>query len=208
MSRLVCFLMLVSVGVAGCASGGGRVRADAAGDEGRVATFQVGPGEYAGAFDAARRVLLDARFELDRIDAAAGVITTHPKATSGLATPWDTEQSTIGQEISDMVNHQRRRVRVTFRPTEESTGDGSVDLRTLGAPILGRVDVVIERLHRPGWRLETTSIHLSRQAMDPTYRERSMWPTYAVAVSQDPALARRLACKMQDRTRQLAEAGR
>jgi hypothetical protein len=206
MSRLVCFLMLVCVGVVGCASGGGSVR-DVAGDEGQGATFQVGPGEYAGAFDAARRVLLDARFELDRIDAAAGVITTHPKATSGLATPWDTEQSTFSQEISDMVNHQRRRVRVTFRSPEDATGDGSVDLRTLDAPILGRVDVVIERLHRPGWRLETTSIHLSRHAMDPTFRERSMWPTYAVAVSQDPALAKRLACKMRDRTRQFVEAG-
>ena len=66
-----------------------------AGSGPRSAEFQVSPGQYARAFDEARDVLTGYRFELDRVDAAGGVIATAPKTTAGLATPWDSEQTTL-----------------------------------------------------------------------------------------------------------------
>ena len=71
------FLLLISVLVlSGCATS-------------RPAEFATAPGGYAAAFDAAREVLREFRFELERVDARSGIITTRPKATAGLATLWD-----------------------------------------------------------------------------------------------------------------------
>src|SRR5688500_8446844 len=82
-------------------------------------TFAVDAGRYGEAFDAAREVLRAARFDIDRVDAGGGVISTEPKRSAGLATPWDREQSTMGQEFEDLLNHQQRTVRITFEPAGE-----------------------------------------------------------------------------------------
>lgn len=74
-------------------------------------------GRYREAFDAARTVLREYRFDLDRVDARAGLITTAAKPTAGLATPWDLEQSSISQEWEDLINQQQRRVTVSFTST-------------------------------------------------------------------------------------------
>src|SRR5262245_24222130 len=104
-------------------------------------TFTVPAGEYAKAFDSARDILRGHRFELERIDAQGGVITTQPKSTVGLATPWDREQSTLHQEFDDLFNQQRRVVRITFEPAVPTD-----DLTQATGPLNAQVEVVVYRL--------------------------------------------------------------
>ena len=106
-------------------------------------------------FDAARETLMGFRFALDRVDARRGVITTHPKRTAGIATPWDKEQSGIDQEWEDLLNEQRRVVRIEFDPAGEQAADQE---RTM------RIQVEVVRTHRPNWRIETESVRLSHHA--------------------------------------------
>ncbi|MDX2016640.1 MAG: hypothetical protein SFY95_03245 [Planctomycetota bacterium] len=180
-------------------------------------TFDVPAGSYAQAFDATRDVLRSYRFTLERTDAQQGVITTAPKTTQGLASPWDAEQSSVGQEWEDFVNQQRRRVRVTFEPAVESAGQpagdstanpqavnsgavnsgGESDLK----PLVGKVEVIVERVQRPGWRPATRSIRSSSFAYDEDFGTRGLWPTYTVVQSGDPDLADRLADRLAEQIR-------
>jgi len=158
----------------------------------------VATGQYDRAFDAVRDTLTRYRFELERVDARAGVITTRPKSTGGLATPWDREQSTLDQAWENLLDEQRRIVRVTFEPWEPMSGTTPApppdrDLRALDQGMIAHVDVVIERVQHACRRLEPSSIQLSSVTEDPALRERGLWPSYNVAFSQDPLLARRLA---------------
>lgn len=165
----------------------------------RSPEFHVAPGQYAAAFEAARDTLVAARFEIERVDAAGGVITTNAKTTAGLATPWDTEQSTLTQEWEDFVNDQQRRVRITFEPRTPPAGDGPIDLRTVDGPMIGRIEVVVDRIRRPNWRLEPTSMRFSSFAQDPALAGRGMAPRYEVPFTQDPLLAARFAEQIRTR---------
>lgn len=160
--------------------------------------FRVNPGDYAAAFDAARESLVGRRFPLERVDARAGVITSQAKTTSGLATPWDGEQSTLDQETEDLLNGQQRRVRITFESVG-AEGTPPDDFRTVPGPLSARVEVVVERIHRPGWRIEPTAVRFSSQAQDPGLTARGMYPTYSVPLSQDPKLAARIAREIEGR---------
>lgn len=156
--------------------------------------FTVPPGRYADAFEAVRDTLDAERFQVDRVDAAEGVITSTHKTTAGLATPWDDEQQTFGQEWEDLINDQDREVRITFEPvTPPPPGDQPLDLRRFDGPITAHVDVVINRTQHTGWRLETTGLRFSSYTQDPALTERGMWPSYSVPFSEDPLLAGRLA---------------
>lgn len=163
--------------------------------------FTVPDGGYAAAFDAARTSLIDRRFDLERVDARAGVITTKTKSTAGLATPWDTEQSSLDQEVEDLLNGQQRRVRITFEPLATEGGFlPSEDIREFKGPLSARVEVVIERIHRSGWQIQTTAVRFSDLTRDPELSDRGMWPTYAVPFSQDPKLASRIAIEIEKKT--------
>lgn len=164
------------------------------------ATLAVPAERYAAAFDAAREVLRDARFDLDRVDARAGVITTQPKKSIGLLSPWDTEQSTVRQEADDLFNRQRRAVRVTFEPPDGPPPAGTDLLTSDAAEFIMRVSVVVEREHQPGWRLESTSVRLNTRSTDLALAERGLTPWYTVAVAQDPAFASRLTEEIRRRT--------
>ncbi len=163
MSRLVALFGLAFV-LVGCAA-----------SDPAPPTFLVSAGHYADAFDATRDTLRTMQFELDRVDARAGVITTRPKHSAGIATPWDREQSTLSQEWEDFTNEQYRSVRILFEPTAgraagSRQSDGSSpasDLRTFSGDLTGTVIIVIERKSRPNWRIDTTSIRLSSFARDP-----------------------------------------
>jgi hypothetical protein len=187
MPRLILLLLLAAL-LSGCAT-----------NRPLSTDFPVPAGGYIKAFDEARDVLIGMRFELDRVDAAAGVITTQPKHTAGLATPWDAEQSTLEQEWEDLVNEQERRVRITFEPAEATAGEWP-DLREYTGPMTGHVEVAIDRVHHAGWRLETTSIRYSTYTIDPTLIDRQMWPLYSVPFSQDRLLADELAEKIERKT--------
>jgi len=208
-ARSVFRLTMVCLGVLSCSAG---LVGCASSQEPTRTEIRVAPGEYAEAFESAKRVLRRQRFALERVDAAAGVITTKPKRTAGLATPWDLEQSTLRQEWGDFINDQQRRVRVVFAPAGELTddrprpqaapGEAAPDLRTLDQPIVGRVEVVVERRYRPGWRIPPVSARRASFAFDPIFASR-IGRRYTVPRSQD----RRLATRLSDEIDTLREAG-
>ena len=166
------------------------------------ATFHVSAGHYADAFNAARDTLRTMQFELDRVDARAGVITTRPKHSAGIAAPWDTEQSTLSQEWEDFTHEQYRSVRLLFEPTEraaaiaqESGVSALTDLRKFSGDITGIVIVVIKRKTRPNWRIDTTSIRLSSFARDPLGGSGRV----LVPIERDTRLEGRLARRIERR---------
>lgn len=171
------------------------------------ADFTIAPDRYGAAFDAARETLIDLGFEIDRVDARLGIITSKPKTTAGLASPWDRDQSTIGQEFEDLFNRHFRRAVITFHLSDEPLhlprrpqtvpGPMPADLRVAAQPIVTRVEVVLERHRRPGWRIEPAVLRMSSRAMDPELRRTGMWPTYAVPFSYDPLLAERIAAQIR-----------
>ncbi|MBM4107385.1 MAG: hypothetical protein FJ255_00985 [Phycisphaerae bacterium] len=163
---------LALIAVAACLLGG------CAGSAG-PAEFSVAEGDYARAFDAVRDVLIARGFTLDRIDAQAGVITTRAKPTSGLATPWDGEQSSAGQEVEEFLNRTQRRARVTFDPAE-------------GGQRRVVVEVLVERVHRRGWSPAPVSVRQSTFWHDP----QGGAPVFASLVEADEALAARLSRRM------------
>lgn len=172
-------------------------------------TFSVASGRYADAIDAATRVLGDRGYAVERIDARNGVVTSRPKPTTGLLTPFDDDQSGTGDEWQDFVNVQRRTVRIVFEapgPVEEpgpSAPAAPVEpppsIAASEGPWVGRVEVVVERRHRPNRRIEPESIRRSTRFGDPELASRGMTPEYFVAIRQDPALAGRLARAIEDR---------
>ncbi len=130
---LVCGAFLTAGYVGGCSSsavyGGHEYTVAAPGSE-RQRVIEV-----------VRGVLSDRRFVIDRVDARRGVVTTEFKSTQGIVSPWDGEQGSVNQEMADFVNQHERAVRV------EIQDDGEIV-----------VSVVVQRLHRPGWKIETESI--------------------------------------------------
>lgn len=170
---------------------------------------QIAAGGYGSAFEATRQTLRDFDFHLDRVDAASGVITSAVKPTSGLATPWDPEQSGIDQEWEDFINRQRRTVRVAFVPQEEQGQDTPkrdpasakapdlVDLRDYQGPVVATVEVTVERVQRPGWQVNTRSINNSTFTMDPALQAAGKYPTYAVELEPDTRLAKRIAARIK-----------
>jgi hypothetical protein len=144
------------------------------------------PESYPHIFNAAREILAEYRFTIDRVDAARGVITTHPKRTAGLATPWDREQSGLRQEIEDLAHQQERTARVTFEPPE--------------APTRVIVQIVLGRVHRPNWRIETDAIRQSTHARDPIAIRAGQPPEFREPVAEDRALAQRIMADIHARS--------
>lgn len=176
------------------------------------ATLHIPAGDYAAAFDAARHELRDAGFILERVDAWSGVITTRASTSAGFATPWSSDQSSIGQELGDFAHRNRRIVRITFEPAAppapptsaaasaepaspptEPAAEPVGDLRAAETDLVMRIRVIVERVQQPGWRIDTSSIRQSSYATDPALVARGMQPTFAVPREEDPLLAARLA---------------
>lgn len=168
----------------------------------------IAAGQYPDAFEATRESLRELNLTLDRVDAASGVITTAMKPSSGFATPWDLEQSGADQEWEDFINRQRRFVRVEFVPAGEETpvarrdpaaakAAPSVDLRDYAGPVVATVSVTVERVQRPGWRVNTKSINQSTFTRDPELAAAGKFPTYTVELEPDRRLAGRIARDIQ-----------
>lgn len=160
-----------------------------------------------GCFDLARDILREEGFVLDRVDAQGGVITTRAKTTAGFATPWHSDQSTASQEVEDLASRQQRTVRITF---EAPNGTMFEDLRSAEAAgtesteLTMTVRVIVERMSRPGWRVNTTSVRLSSYCIDTELRDRGMAGQYAVAREDDQDLAERLANEILSRQARIA----
>ena len=163
------------------------------------AMLPIAPGQYAATFDQTRDVLRDLGFILDRVDAQQGVIATLPKGTGGLATPWDREQSGLGDRAEDAVQKHQRVVRIEFAPAGTEPGTVEVrDLRTDQRPLEAQVSVTVYALNQPGWRLNTQAILESTYTHDPQLDERGMG-LYSVAIRRDDDLARRIVRRVQER---------
>lgn len=175
--------------------------------------LSIAPGRYAAAFDAAREVLRDARFDIDRVDARAGVITTTRRVATGVALPWDMAGTSADQQVEDFMNRQSKRIRVSFEPAAAATEPKEpAPIRDLlGAEpgeLVMRVRVLVEREQRPTWRLESTSVRLSTRSGDPALARRAMEPGYAVVLREDVELGGRLAARIARRLEEAAGAER
>lgn len=146
--------------------------------------FTFATNDYTAAFDTTRDVLRSYRLDLDRIDAAAGVISTAPEFSPGLLQPWSPLQTGLGDEWEDTLNHQSRAVRVTFEP------DGAESMR-------GSVWVTVLREQRAGRRLDSETVGGSTFTVDPQLRERHS-SVYLVPIRRDPSLEARLAKRIED----------
>lgn len=160
--------------------------------------------EYADAFTAARDVLHSYRFTLNRVDARAGVLTTHPNASAGFFTPWNRQETTLGQAWEDTIHDQQRRIEIVFSPASaESTGpdlradqarEHEVDLLEQPRDTTAHVAVVVERIYQFGWRPNTKSTVLMSLTEDTQPDAPSR---VVVDISDDPALAGRIASEIQ-----------
>lgn len=189
----------------------------------------IAPGQYTAAFDAAREVLRDYKFTLSRIDARAGVIMTEPRFSYGVASPFDPVHLSARDSVRDFMNQQDRRVRITFSrpgdapppdlesgpaPSAPSAGappaDGLMldnsrippigeDLRAESGALIMHVDVIIDRIHVPHRRLETSSIRQTTFAQEPALGERGMQPSYSVPRERDDKLAAKLLADVLER---------
>jgi hypothetical protein len=157
----------------------------------RTSDVAIDAGSYDVAFDAAKEVLREQGFRLERIDAAKGIITTQPRHSAGLATPWNMDDSGLGQEIEGFVNEQRRRVTVLFEPdSDTSAADGGM---------VCRVRVTVYRTQSPGWRVSSRTPTLPSVTTDPALSARGLGYGYETPRSRDVALERRLAGSIGER---------
>lgn len=163
----------------------------------RSTTFDTPAGEYTRAFEAAKDELRAAGFELERVDARAGVITTRPSASAGLFTPWVRDEQTFGAELDGAANAERRVVTVRFLPAAVS--DGAGDLRDAEAALQGEVEVEVLRLYRPGRTPESASVRLTTQFRDPAWQAAGLQPDVTSVYGDDPDLAAALAGRIARR---------
>ena len=163
------------------------------------ASFRITSAEYDAYFDAARETLRDYRFDLDRVDARSGVITTQPVAAAGWATPWIDHASTSGQATNDLIHRNRRLATVRFAQVDAATGVArpvdpvSDDLRGFVGTIEVSVSVVLEEVYRAGRRVSPTSIRLSSFSEDPRSEAIGAQRLRTRVVGSDGALAARVA---------------
>ncbi|MFM9958963.1 MAG: hypothetical protein ACKVZJ_12900 [Phycisphaerales bacterium] len=203
---VLCFTAFAALPMTGCASSPApapmlRVEADA----------------YPAAFEAAKDVLREYAFELDRVDATAGVLTTHTRGSAGFATPWIPHSSSFGDAGRGFLDRERRRAMVVFEPVDsdqpvESTpeqaaasvdspvadsknmhGEDRADPLPPGVSLHAKVMVVVERVYRPGRRVGSTSVRLASFASDPELKEQGLEPAFSREVREDPGLEARMA---------------
>lgn len=159
--------------------------------------FDVAAGDYPRAFEAAKRVLRDSQFELQRIDAREGVITAAPRPSSGFATPWIGHGTTFGDGTEGLAHFQQRSVRIEFVPASEPLAEGNpqapTDLRTFTGAVRGDVTVTVERFTKPGRRVDSTSVDLLSFAEDPEALASGAQPAHTRVLRDDPELAGRIA---------------
>jgi hypothetical protein len=161
-----------------------------------AAAYLFDASNYAQVFQAAKDVLREYQFELDRVDARSGIITTQPKPSAGLATPWIPHSGDFKGSVRGLIEHEQRRARVEFVPAglAEPQAPGTPDLREATGAMVARIEVEIDRVHRPHRRASPTSIKLSSFARDtgPTSDSRSAQRGYQLQTLDDESLGQRM----------------
>jgi hypothetical protein len=216
-SRVLRAGFLGVIGVVACA-----VVSGCAGKSKPDATVAVPAGRYPEAFEAAKDALREFQFELDRVDAAGGIVTTHARGSAGFATPWVPHTSGLEDAGRGFVERERRRAAVVFEAVGAGGTEGSepsallssgkepavarvgvgddalpIDLALepldTSGEVRARVRVWVERVYRPGRRVSSTSVRLSSFTSDPELREEGLEPAFAVTTREDEALGGRVA---------------
>lgn len=173
-------------------------------------TVSVPAGQYTVAFEAAKDALREFQFDLERVDAAGGIVTTHRRGSAGFATPWVPHSSSVSDMGEGFVERERRHAAVVFLPvgaaepvSAEAGSDAQIDyaLQPIDteAELTAKVHVWVERVYRPGRRVSAASVRLSSFTSDPELREEGLEPAFAVETREDPALGARLAAWMSGR---------
>jgi len=157
------------------------------------ARIELQAADYDAVFAAAREVLAKYRFGINRVDASRGVIMTFPKRTAGLASPWDSEQSTLGQELEDLANQQERTVRIEFVQSADTEPGDPESALSNSQSVIAMVEVIISRVHRPHWRVESESVRLSTHARSRNAAGHVEPNSFREPIGQDRALAERIA---------------
>lgn len=185
----------------------------------------VAPGSYDAAFVAAKDSLREFAFELDRVDGVGGLISTHTRRSSGIATPWIPHSDGLGGAVDGAFEYERRRAVVTFdapdaprSPAPETSGaeapaTAAAPAADPGVPewniarepvapdnaLTANVRVWVERVYRPGRRVSPTSVRLSSFTSDPELRDAGLEPAIIVPVREDPSLAAKIAADISRR---------
>ncbi|MEO1584110.1 MAG: hypothetical protein AAFR96_06005 [Planctomycetota bacterium] len=171
-------------------------------------TVDIPAGRLSLGIDAARETLVDIGFTLNRVDAAAGVITTEPLTARGLMAPWERQQTSLAAEAGDALHPQTRTARIEFLSPAAATSLGSNTSATQIDPMPGRttidastpvvaiVTVLVERHYRPGFRPQVVDVVRSSRAFDPSSAEGRI---FSVAVERDAPLEARIADEIADR---------
>jgi len=168
-------------------------------------SFTIEQADYARAFSAARDELRSHRFDLAGVDARAGEIGTEPAGSAGLLTPWIDHSDTLTGAWTDLLNDQRRIAVVRFLPeagaraAEVSPADAQADVRSGAGPLTVEVEVQIQRLYRPGRRVDGTDVRLRSVTKDPAWQRQGLQPWYAAPEGTDERLAARMAAGIQRR---------
>ncbi len=171
--------------LAGCA--GEADRGSALDDQTARDGITVAPGEYAAMFDHARNTLRDAGFTIERVDAAAGVITTAPMP--GL----DAWKSPLLRKsgVAGLRSWHGSTVEAT---ATFSTAPAVIDLRTASTPLTLRFEVIERREYHPTRKIDSTSVVYESEFSDRDYARRGLEPSFTVAVERvypaEAALAR------------------
>ncbi|MEL7484148.1 MAG: hypothetical protein AAFN41_07320 [Planctomycetota bacterium] len=191
MRKRIMIVLACITGIAGCAA-----------PPNNAGTASIEPLAYPASFDHAREVLVDLGFTLNRVDAAAGILTTDPLPARGLAAPWERQQASRRGEIADTIHPQSRTVRIEFvpastldaMPSDASPNQVAVSPspRQLNAstPLVARVTVLIERTYRPNMRPQVVDVVRTRRAFDPAFEPGR---EFTVVVQRDSDLERRIA---------------
>lgn len=176
-------------------------------DDHGPSTFRIPSAEYAIYFDSARDVLREYHFDLERVDARAGVITTRPVAAAGWATPWIDHASTWTQATDDLLHRNRRTASILFAPVARETNISRAvdpttgDLRTFEGTVEVSVSVILEEVYRPGRRVSPTSIRLTSFTVNPADGDLDVQQLRTKTVGADSTLARRIADSLREHAR-------
>ncbi|MEM8834948.1 MAG: hypothetical protein AAGD00_03915 [Planctomycetota bacterium] len=189
------FVVLTLTGLGGCKSSP-NTPASAVVAQPLAATFDLELDNYPTAFEATKDVLREAGFTLDRIDAERGVITTRPRSSAGIFTPWLDFSDSLGGDVENALHAEWRRVRVSVldQHTGEPIGaNGSLDALSM------QIEVLRERVQRPHRRTDPRLIRRSSFARESALVQREMQPGYVVPLDRDVELARRLLTEVERR---------
>ena len=178
-----------------------------------AAVFSVSAADYADTFEVARAELLRRRFELERVDAQAGVILTQPEGGAGLLAPW-----TMGpgaRVVEDTLNAQSRTVEIRFEAAEAAaapprgSGAALADPRLPVSPgqaqesVLVSVRVLVSRRVTPTRRLDPSGIRYSLNAVNPQLFRRGLGTTYTLPQDLDARASVQIARSIQARLGEL-----